>query len=161
MSQAIPTDSLTCPIPDSSWDQPLFHPTLNVESFTPDYPHYAHPPSLPYSVSPIGSTFQPTNYALGMPMSPDILPENGQPRLLAHQVFELPLTSYTTSAVSQTSHFPPFHVLIRVSLFRSPSLPIIPNLRVIWRICRRLPDTFLFQLGCTTHTTPIWPATAR
>ena len=95
MSQVITTDSLTYPIPDS-WDQPLFPPTLDIRSFTPDYPHYAHPPSLPYSVGSIGSTSsQPTNYALGMRMSPDLLPKDGQPCLPTHQVFELPLTSHT------------------------------------------------------------------
>jgi hypothetical protein len=109
MSQIISSDSLTSPISDSSWDQPLFSPTSNIESFTLNYPHYAHPPSPPYSVGSVGSTSpQPTNCALGMRMSPDFTSEEDQLCLPTHQVFELPLTPHTPpSPVSPTS--PDYH----------------------------------------------------
>ena len=67
-----------------------------METFKPNYPHYAHPPSLPYSVSSIGGTSsRPTTDAFGMRMSPDFAPENGQLCLPTRQVFEFPLTSHT------------------------------------------------------------------
>ncbi|KAI0282850.1 hypothetical protein BGY98DRAFT_1106045 [Russula aff. rugulosa BPL654] len=81
MSQIISSDSLTSPISDSSWDQPLFSPTSNIETFTLNYPHYAHPPSPPYSVGSVGSTSpQPPNCALGptlLPHSPGLRTSSG------------------------------------------------------------------------------------
>ncbi|KAH8994441.1 hypothetical protein EDB92DRAFT_2113268 [Lactarius akahatsu] len=105
MSQIISSDSLTSPISDSSWDQPLFSPTSNIETFTLNYPHYSHPPSPPYSVGSVGSTSpQPPNRALGMRMSPDFTSEKDQLCLPTHQVFELPLAPHTPpSPVSPTS----------------------------------------------------------
>ena len=105
MSQIISSDSLTSPISDSSWDQPLFSPTSNIETFTLNYPHYSHPPSPPYSVGSVGSTSpQPPNRALGMRMSPDFTSETDQLCLPTHQVFELPLAPPTPpSPVSPTS----------------------------------------------------------
>ena len=105
MSQIISSDSLTSPISDSSWDQPLFSPTSNIETFTLNYPHYAHPPSPPYSVGSVGSTSpQPPNCALGMRMSPDFGSDMDQLCLPTHQVFELPLDPHTPpSPVSPTS----------------------------------------------------------
>ncbi|KAH9050968.1 hypothetical protein EDB83DRAFT_2507223 [Lactarius deliciosus] len=105
MSQIISSDSLTSPISDSSWDQPLFSPTSNIETFTLNYPHYSHPPSPPYSVGSVGSTSpHPPNRALGMRMSPDFTSEKDQLCLPTHQVFELPLAPHTPpSPVSPTS----------------------------------------------------------
>jgi hypothetical protein len=105
MSQIISSDSLTSPISDSSWDQPLFSPTSNIETFTLNYPHYAHPPSPPYSVGSVGSNSpQPPNCALGMRMSPDFGSEKDQLCFPTHQVFELPLAPHTPpSPVSPTS----------------------------------------------------------
>ena len=159
MSPINSTDSPTHPIPDSSWDQLLFPPTSNMETFTPNYPHHANPPSPPYSVRSIGSTSsQPTNYALGMGMSQDFAPKNGQLCFPTHQVFEHPLTSHTPAVSLKYQYALLLCVLICVSLFRFLSLPIIPNLRVIGigRIFRCLPGTFLFQVGCKTHATSIW-----
>ena len=104
MSQIISSDSLTSPISDSSWDQPLFSPTSNIETFTLNYPHYAHPPSPPYSVGSVGSTSpQPPNCALGMRMSPDFASEKDQLCFPTHQVFELPMAPHTPpSPVSPT-----------------------------------------------------------
>jgi len=119
MSQIMNTDSLTYPIPDHPWDLPLFPPTLNVESFTPDYPHRVHPHSLQYSISSIGNTSsQPTNHALGMRTSPDfrVTSENGQLCLPTHQVFELPLTSHTPAVSPKHQSVLPLHVLICVSI---------------------------------------------
>jgi hypothetical protein len=120
MSQIISTDSLTSPVSDSSWDRPLFSPTSNIETFTLNYPHYAHPPSPPYSVGSVGSTSpQPANCALGMRMSPDFASDKDQLCLPTHQVFELPLESHTPpSPISPTS--PDYH---RVVL--SPSAPAV------------------------------------
>ncbi|KAH9953840.1 hypothetical protein BC827DRAFT_1262356 [Russula dissimulans] len=109
MSQIISTDSLTSPVSDSSWDRPLFSPTSNIETFTLNYPHYAHPPTSP----------QPANCALGMRMSPDFASDKDQLCLPTHQVFELPLESHTPpSPISPTS--PDYH---RVVL--SPSAPAV------------------------------------
>jgi hypothetical protein len=120
MSQIISSDSLTSPISDSSWDQPLFSPTSNIETFTLNYPHYAHPPSPPYSVGSVSSTSpQPPNRALGMRMSPDFTSEKDQLCLPTHQVFELPLAPHTPpSPVSPTSPDYP-HLLL------SPSAPAV------------------------------------
>jgi hypothetical protein len=120
MSQIISTDSLTSPISDSAWDQPLFSPTSNIESFTINYPHYAHPPSPPYSVGSVDSTSpQPTNCALGMRMSPDFAAEKDQLCLPTHQVFELPLAPHTPpSPISPTS--PDYHHLVL-----SPGAPAV------------------------------------
>jgi hypothetical protein len=120
MSQIISTDSLTSPISDSSWDQPLFSPTSNIETFTLNYPHYAHPPSPPYSVGSVSSTSpQPPNRALGMRMSPDFTSEKDQLCLPTHQVFELPLEPHTPpSPVSPTSPDYP-------RLLLSPSAPAV------------------------------------
>ncbi|KAI0258763.1 hypothetical protein BC834DRAFT_847158 [Gloeopeniophorella convolvens] len=105
MSQIISSDSLTSPISDSSWDQPLFSPSSNIDTFALNYPHYAHPPSPPYSVGSAGSTSpQPANRTLGMRMSPDFTSEKDQLCLPTHQVFELPLSPHTPpSPVSPTS----------------------------------------------------------
>jgi len=112
MSQIISTDSLTYPIPDSSRDQPLFLPTSNVETFTPNFPRDHHP-SLPYTVSSVGSaSSQPTNYALGMHTNPDLVPENGQLCLPTHQVFESPLTSHTPGVSIKYQDVLLLHVLI-------------------------------------------------
>ena len=164
MSQIVTTDPLiplVYPIPDSSWDQPLFPPSSDMETVTTNYPHYTHPPSLPYPVSLIGNTSsQPTNYALGMSVSPDFAPKNGQLCLATHQVFEPPLTSFTPAVSLEYQDVLPLRVFIYVSLFRTLSLPMIPNLRTVGRICSYLPRTFLFQAGCNLKahtTTPIWP----
>ncbi|KAI0002200.1 hypothetical protein BJV74DRAFT_876654 [Russula compacta] len=120
MSQIISADSLTSPVSDSSWDQPLFSPTSNIDTFTLNYPHYAHPPSPPYSVGSVSSTSpQPANCALGMRMSPDFTSDKDQLCLPTHQVFELPLASHTPpSPVSPTS--PDYH-----HLALSPSAPAV------------------------------------
>ncbi|KAI0000916.1 hypothetical protein BJV77DRAFT_1057837 [Russula vinacea] len=127
MSQIISTDSLTSPISDSSWDQPLFSPTSNIEAFTLNYPHYAHPPSPPYSVGSVGSTSpQPPNCALGMRMSPDFASEMDQLCLPTHQVFELPLAPHTPpSPVSPTS--PDYQRLVlspTTTAIKRPSSPL-------------------------------------
>lgn len=127
MSQIISSDSLTSPISDSSWDQPLFSPTSNIETFTLNYPHYAHPPSPPYSVGSVGSNSpQPHNCALGMRMSPDFASEKDQLCFPTHQVFELPLAPHTPpSPVSPTS--PDYQHLVlspSATAVKRPSSPV-------------------------------------
>lgn len=128
MSQIISSDSLTSPISDSSWDQPLFSPTSNIESFTLNYPHYSHPPSPPYSVGSVGSNSpQPPNRALGMRMSPDFTCEKeDQLCLPTHQVFELPLAPHTPpSPVSPTSpDYPRLVLSPGAPALKRPSSPV-------------------------------------
>ena len=160
MSQIVAPDLLTYPIPDSSWAKPPFSPTSNTETFTPNYPHHAHPSSLPYSVSSIGGTSsQPTNYSLGMCVSQDCDPKNGQ-LCLATQDLKPSLTSLTPAVSLEYQGVLPLHAFIYIPLFRTLSLSIMPNLRVVGKICCHPPGTFLFQLGYNTHATSIWSVMA-
>ncbi|KAI0302351.1 hypothetical protein B0F90DRAFT_1816560 [Multifurca ochricompacta] len=129
MSQIISSDSLTSPISDSSWDQPLFSPTSNIETFTLNYPHYTHPPSPPYSVGSVGSTSpQPSNRTLGMRMSPDFIPEKDQLCLPTHQVFELPYAPHTPpSPISPTSPDYPRLLSPAAPAVKRPSSPVHPS----------------------------------
>ncbi|TFY81431.1 hypothetical protein EWM64_g2569, partial [Hericium alpestre] len=94
MSQLIASDApLSSPISDSgsSWDQqPLYSPqSTTIDTFALNYPHYAHPPSPPYSNESGLNSPNP----LKMRMSPDyISDQDHQLCVSTSQVFELPDT---------------------------------------------------------------------